>query len=236
MQAELKGKIPDRSEDRLTGNFFGTLRYLPFDKGLGPVLTGGTCPPETARALGEHLPLELTDSWANNIHFWKHFEEGEPDILLEFDNAVAVIEVKLDSGLSSDDETGDPEDDQKLPQDSKNQLARYAGLLKRIAKGREMFLLLLAPQSSANTIYTDVKRRKIIAEDLRFGYITWQKALDILESAEGRISDPFEKLIITDLCDLLELKGLGGFRDFKISAEVDANDVWNFTPRPDCWL
>jgi len=44
--AEIKGKISqtgsnlsDRLEDKLTGDFFGTIRYLPFEIGLGPVLS-----------------------------------------------------------------------------------------------------------------------------------------------------------------------------------------------------
>jgi hypothetical protein len=223
LQAELKRKIRDRSEDRLTGHLFGALRYLPFGKGLGPLLTEGVCPPETAQAL-RNLELKLTDSWADNIHFWKRCEGDEPnrllepDIILEFEKTVAVIEVKLDSGLSSDDDAGDSEHSKKPPQESNNQLARYAGVLKRIAKGREMFLLLLAPQSSAHTIYTDTDSN-INMKGLHFGYITWQKSLYILKST--KLDDPFEKLIMTDLCDLLELKGFGGFRDFRISTDAD---------------
>lgn len=41
MIAELHNKISsnssvnyERSEDELTGNFFGTLRYMPFNKGM----------------------------------------------------------------------------------------------------------------------------------------------------------------------------------------------------------
>jgi hypothetical protein len=42
--AELHNKISaesnnlERSEDKLTGDFFGTLRYLPFEIGMKPIL------------------------------------------------------------------------------------------------------------------------------------------------------------------------------------------------------
>lgn len=45
MIAELHGKISSRgtnlretSEDNLTGNFFGALRYIPFSKGIQKIL------------------------------------------------------------------------------------------------------------------------------------------------------------------------------------------------------
>ena len=45
MIAELKGKISSRGtnltetlEDNLTGNFFGSLRYIPFSKGIKKIL------------------------------------------------------------------------------------------------------------------------------------------------------------------------------------------------------
>lgn len=51
MLAEIEGKISrkgsnlsERLEDNLTGNVFGTLRYIPFSKGLGEVLANSVFP------------------------------------------------------------------------------------------------------------------------------------------------------------------------------------------------
>lgn len=51
MIAEIHGKISatgsnlsDRLEDKLTGDIFGSLRYLPFELGIGPILSAAQIP------------------------------------------------------------------------------------------------------------------------------------------------------------------------------------------------
>ena len=53
MIAEISGKVnrqntnlSELSEDELTGNFFGSLRYIPFDKGMKNILKNSIRPVE----------------------------------------------------------------------------------------------------------------------------------------------------------------------------------------------
>ena len=72
MIAEIKGKISssnsnlsDRMEDELTGNVFGNLRYLPFNKGLKKILVNAVYPQE----VGDEIKKIDCDFWSENIEF-----------------------------------------------------------------------------------------------------------------------------------------------------------------------
>jgi hypothetical protein len=106
MLAEINGKISktgsnlsDRLEDELTGNIFGTLRYIPFSDGLQPILQNSVFP-SSIQGIIKQIQC---DEWSNNIQFWPYDNEGELDAYLEFDDVAIGIEVKYHSGLSSDD-------------------------------------------------------------------------------------------------------------------------------------
>ena len=204
-EVENKGKWETiNSEDELTGNFFGNLRYLPFNKGLKRILIG-TNPPE----LGKTFDRIDIEDWADCIHFWKRENEVEPDVLIEFDNTVILIEVKYNSGLSSPD-----------------QLVKYGKLLSNFSGERKKILILLALEGNARRIYDEfVEINK--AKDLKFGYITWQKAFDILTNINGL--SIYESVIVNDLVKLLNKKGFGGFRNFDVSRNtIDKTEMWTF--------
>jgi len=227
MIAEIYGKLSDtrieRSEDELTGNFFGNLRYLSFNRGLKQILKSSIFPAELAK---EFDCIDAEDWAADNIEFWPREKEAEPDILLDFEGIAILIEVKYRSGLSSDDDADSSVDDERIKQESTNQLAREAKLLKRIASGKKKILILLAPEISAHQVYADVKNRNLF-NDVFFGYITWQKAFDALKTID--VSSPFEESIIDDLISLLRRKGFEGFRNFDMSFEpVDTTAIWTF--------
>jgi hypothetical protein len=226
MIAEIHHKNTNHSEDVLTGNFFGALRYLPFDFAMKRIFTDGTYPLAICEALRN---INLSE-WSERISFWKKYAEGEPDIIIELDDAVILIEVKWFSWLSSDDDVDNQAiTNEKLYEKSSNQLAKYADTLERIADGRSKYLLLLAPQDSAHIIYADVNRRSIVDKSVAFGYITWQSAYDVLQTvyAEG-----FQRVIIGDIIQLLEVKGFAGFRDFEVAVDVDETLLWNLAEIP----
>ena len=103
MIAELYGKISSKGtnlseslEDNLTGDFFGALRYIPFSKGIKPILL---------KVIEEENFDEYeTEEWAENIEFWPYHKEGELDSIINLNLVTIGIEVKYKSGLSSDDE------------------------------------------------------------------------------------------------------------------------------------
>ena len=231
MIAEIYNKLRDtgieRLEDELTGNFFGNMRYLNFNKGLKQILKSCIYPIE----LSKIFDCIDADYWSDHIEFWPNYPHEEkwiePDVLLYFDDITIIIEVKYHSGLSSDDDVDNSLNDNEYERDhSANQLARQARLLERIAGDKKKLLILLAPESSAHQIYIDVKSRNLLGS-VAFGYITWQKVFDALKIIER--SSSYEKVIIDDLTDLLRTKGFERFRNFMINCkEVDVNKIWAF--------
>jgi hypothetical protein len=199
------------SEDELTGNFFGNLRYLPFNKGLKYILNN-TIFPEKLRKTLDRIGAE---EWSENIEFWRTMGGSEPDVLVTFSSAVILIEVKYNSDLSSPD-----------------QLVKYGELLSGLAGYKKRFLILLAREENARKIYYEtVESKKLIhISDVSFGYMTWQSVFDELTKllSNGDLNQ-FERVIICDLVNLLRTKGFERFRNFEISVLVlDIGNKWIF--------
>lgn len=230
MIAEIYGKVSstnsnltERLEDELTGNFFGNVRYISFNRGLKLILKNCIYPVELSRVLDGIY----TEAWSDRISFWLREKEAEPDVLLNFDEISIIVEVKFLSGLSSDDDVDNSiTNDRQKREESSNQLDREARLLERIAGDKPKLLILLAPEAFAYDIYANMKQRKLLGNVL-FGYITWQKILD--ELSELETPNPFEKTIIGDLIALLKRKGFEQFRNFDMdNGMIDADMIWTF--------
>lgn len=215
--------LSDRLEDNLTGNFFGSLRYLPYNTGLKQVLAKSVYPKELAQAI-QKIDCQF---WDSNIVFWPYDEEGEIDALLEFPNSIIGIEVKLFSGLSSDDGISNGEN--FPPQQgwetiySMHQLARESRIVSKLGNGKEKLLLFIAPDPECTMIYQDTLNRKILSSDVQFGVISWQ---DILASLRDiKMSTPYEQLVLNDLIQLLISKGFEKFRSFKLGMETEIDSL-----------
>lgn len=232
MIAEIHGKISssgsnltDRLEDKLTGDVFGVMRYLPFSLGLKQILNATTF----ADQQETELPTILAIEESFNYLFWPRYDEGEPDLILESKNAIILIEVKYQSGLSSDDEIEDPEE-------SRHQLARESQILNRIKGNKEAFLIFLAKQSDAAPIYFKTLEKNKIHENIHFGYLSWSTVLETLVGirTNGILSFPND-IIINDLIKLLRKKGFERFKNFKITSEEITTGAFLFnsknTPR-----
>ena len=207
--AEIKKKIRHSSEDQLTGDFFGALRYLPFDLGIKPILREGVYP----AGLCDCLDGVSLNKWHDNIKFWPHYNHlsrKEPDIVIELEHVAILIEVKYNSPLSGDD-----------------QLTYEAELLAELFPKKEKVLLLLAPEDSAFETYAAQKGKIEERKDgVRFGYLTWQKVWAVLRQITPE--DPFFKVIVRDLAELLKRKDFGRFHRFEDVEEVDPAGYWVF--------
>lgn len=235
MIAEIHGKISstgtnlsDRLEDNLTGNFFGTMRYIPFDQGLKPILRNYLYPP-TAAAL-----VEKTDAqyWGENIRFWPYHEEGELDALVEFSDLIIGIEVKYLSGLSSDDDVSSEMETDNAVQwkESQNQLARESRIVAANGKNKAKLLLLVADACDCYSIYNNVQNRGILADGVVLGTITWQDIFHGL--VELHYDNPYHTLIQRDLIALLKRKGFEWFRDFSFAyVDIEATMHYSFAPQ-----
>lgn len=209
MVEEFYGKISrsgsnlsDNLEDKLTGDFFGTLRYMDFCDGLQPILCGAlrkSDEPQGASQTAIQLieNVNCTNMREEHIKFWPKHDRGELDVLLEFDNCCIGIEVKLNSGLSSDD-----------------QLIREAEILCDLAKDKEKILLFIAGHESCVSVYRaykDVIRKQGVC----FVFASWEDILesmkDLLNGGKGSKYTFGQRLMISDLVRLLKRKGFDTF-------------------------
>ena len=210
MVEEFYGKISrsgsnlsDKLEDKLTGDFFGTFRYMDFCDGLQPILCGALHKSEkhqeespTAIQLIENVNCtNIRDG--EHIKFWPKHDRGELDVLLEFDNCCIGIEVKLHSGLSSDD-----------------QLIREAEILCDLAKDKEKILLFIAGHESCVSVYRAYKN-VIRKQGVCFVFASWEDILqsmkDLLNGGNGSKYTSGQRLMISDLVKLLTRKEFDTF-------------------------
>ncbi|RCX11229.1 hypothetical protein DFR58_1262 [Anaerobacterium chartisolvens] len=187
--------VDTASEDQLTGNVFGALRYLPYPMAR-QIIINSVLPAATNELLEKTLPSEICDEWGRNVYFWRHYPNSntEPDVVMELGQGAILIEVKYNSDLSGND-----------------QLIREAELLLSNYPNKANFLLLLAREESAISIFNENKTN--IPAEVSFGYITWQRLYNsISKNTAG-------SLICDDLSALLNEKGFGGFRGFGMMNE-----------------
>lgn len=235
MIAELHGKISsrgtnlsDKMEDKLTGDIFGPMRYLPFDLGLGPVLSAAHIPElsQIIAADGPH-PYKMS--------FWPYHPDGELDVRIDLDNAVIGIEVKYESSVSSDDGADySGMTDKELEKVSIHQLRRESKIVREIAGAdKKAFLILVAKDEDCADIIQDVTRRKLIENSVALGYISWQEILLILERLQFNDppNDPLHNCILGDMAALLKRKKFERFGSFDIPMAVVCADGY-FSYRP----
>ena len=210
MVEEFYGKISrsgsnlsDNLEDKLTGDFFGTLRYLDFCDGLQPILCGALRISEKQQEESQAAIQLIENVNCTNIRdeehikFWPKHDRGELDVLLDFDNCCVGIEVKLNSGLSSDD-----------------QLMREAEILCDLAKDKEKILLFIAGHESCVSVYRAYKA-VIRKQGVCFVFASWEDILqsmkDLLNGGDGSKYTSGQRLMISDLVKLLTRKGFDPF-------------------------
>ena len=231
MLAELKGKISskgsnlsDRLEDKLTGDFFGALRYIPFNKAMKPIL-------KRTRIMGNDT-LDVINIlsdidikyWADSISFWTYNSLGEFDVILEFKEIIIGIEVKLYSGLSSDDDIDQSLEDIEVQ--SINKLSRE--LNKKIQySNKPALLIFIAPENKCRSICNNVYERNIIEDRIQLGYLSWEEILEEMKkiNLDSKL-DNYEGLIINDIILLLKRKGLERFKSFEFECKDIDCKLW----------
>lgn len=238
MIAEIHGKISstgsnlsDRLEDKLTGDIFGSLRYLPFELGIGPVLSEAQIP-ELSKLIAKG------DLHICQVSFWPYHPLGELDVQMDFENAVVGIEVKYRSPLSSDDDADySNETDEELEKDSANQLYRESKIVRKLAgPDKKAFLILVACDRECESIISDVKTRNLIENGVELGRISWQEILLILEMIleKQQSRDPLHNCILGDMVALLKRKGFDRFQGFDRSmTTINADGYFSYQYRQD---
>lgn len=220
--------LNDRLEDNLTGNFFGTMRYLSFNRGLKRILVDFIYPKELASQI-ERIDIEY---WNDNISFWPYDVEGEIDIMLDFPDTIIGIEVKYLSGLSSDDRiSNEVQETEKIYQESKHQLARESRIVSKRGNGKKKLLIFIANEADSMSIFYDTIKRGIIADGVSLGILSWQNILAALNGI--KFANEFERLMLSDLKKLLFTKGFERFKNFLACEEciIDELEFYNFEGR-----
>jgi len=226
MIAEINNKISSKlanSEDLLTGNFFGTLRYTNIENTIPCVFKACKFNNSESKNIF-NLAINDINTSGDPFVFWPRNEGDEIDLIIELGDFVIGVEIKLNSGLSSDDDIVNDEIN-KIDY-SKNQLSRYSFLLKRKYPNKRCILLFLAKEDVVSNIYYSVLKRNIINSDVLFGYLSWQ---NILESLECYKPSNNELLIIKDLIQYLTKKGFDTFKSFVTEQEVNSDLFFNFS-------
>ena len=205
MIAEIYHKFSTDLEDVLTGDFFGAMRYMPFNRGLNQIFKNYVVSedPQVTHILSNAADDDF------NFEFWKRSENG----LVEIDGFIPLtsvgigIEVKYRSGLSGGD-----------------QLEKEAQVLDEWCNGKEKLLILIGEAEEAKAIYIENKDKRVF-RDVHLAYLSWQDILLGLDQV--LISSSYEKKMIEDLKTLLREKGLVSFEGFSIDQPVVDKDI--------CW-
>ena len=205
MIAEIYHKFSTDLEDVLTGDFFGAMRYMPFNRGLNQIFKNYAVSedPQVTHILSNAADDDF------NFEFWKRSENG----LVEIDGFIPLtsvgigIEVKYRSGLSGGD-----------------QLEKEAQVLDEWCNGKEKLLILIGEAEEAKAIYIENKDKRVF-RDVHLAYLSWQDIL--LGLNQVLISSSYEKKMIEDLKTLLREKGFVSFEGFSIDQPVVDKDI--------CW-
>lgn len=220
MIAEIKNKLNRyniyNSEDKLTGDFFQIIRYLPIDIGLNILLR---------LSLKDHFNGISQDKY--KYIFWPQDSTyGEIDLILENKSTVIGIEVKYKSGLSSDDEITN-EINSENNEKSINQLAKYSELLnEKLCSSKK--LIFLAPLSQAVKVFNDVNKREIINKNVEMYWLCWEHIYKEYMEIIVATDNPMHKQMICDLLEYLEYKGFANFSGFDNKIEAVTTNAYKF--------
>lgn len=205
MIAEIYHKFSTDLEDVLTGDFFGAMRYMPFNRGLNQIFKNYAVSedPQVTHILSNAADDDF------NFEFWKRSENGlvEIDGFIPLTSVEIGIEVKYRSGLSGG-----------------NQLEKEAQVLDEWCNGKEKLLILIGEAEEAKAIYIENKDKRVF-RDVHLAYLSWQDILLGLDQV--LISSSYEKKMIEDLKTLLREKGFVSFEGFSIDQPVVDKDI--------CW-
>ncbi len=225
MIAEINNKVPSQlsnSEDLLTGNFFGIIRYTNIENTIPCIFESSTFNKIEDKNIFDEAMKSICKS-QDPFSFWPKYEGNEIDLIIELNDYVIGVEIKYNSGLSSDDEISNVENNEI--QNSYNQLARYSRMLESKYPFKKKVLLFLAKENTVSYTYYSVLGRNIISNNVSFGFLSWQ---EILISLEKYNSPSNELIIINDLIKYLIQKGFDTFKSFNIKETISRNSFFKF--------
>jgi hypothetical protein len=209
IQAELHGKLfeIENSEDVLTSNVFGLLKYLPNDVFLNIL--------DHAETLsGKKIEFDLK-SYIPEFIFWENIKDyGEPDLIIKFRNKeghelILCIEVKYYSSKSGDGEN--------------DQLKRYFEALSITSKEKSCFLGVVyltkypSRKELEDSLY-HIKQKELDDAEEKLFQLRWFEITKSLENYNG-VLNRHENLILKDLIKYLKYKNFVEFTGFSFQSK-----------------
>jgi len=235
-KAEIHGKISsygsnlsDRLEDLLTSDIFGTLRYLPFQEGLLNIILQSKNYNNGAKISIDNCVIETQPK----ISFWPKLSRSEPDVIIETDDELFMVEVKYLSGKSGHFERQNFEQD-TIEAASSDQLGReFMDLLDFPGKFSRRFLIYLTShrrmpisdiKAGYDAILTTSPSRVANLYQNDTYWLSWFSVYESISLLIAEQKNNYQKLILNDLKDLLHKKGFRVFEGFLNRHIKDVNE------------
>ena len=219
MIAEIHGKISssgsnlsERMEDKLTGDFFGNLRYLPYEKGLKLLLDEMIIHKGNLGKSSDNSFNVKNSFISDRIEFWPNHVKAELDLSIDLENLFIGIEVKYESGLSG-----------------KDQLLRELKVINDKRNHKKGLLLFIAQKkgiSEAIEAIDEIGKDIYLLDNISFAHISWEDIYDIYNKLNLENYNEYEKLIIEDIRRLLEYKGFEKFKDFELDGDYNIQESY----------
>ena len=193
LMAQLRGKLPTDvwlgSEDLLTSAIFGTLKNLPAST--------------TAELLSRAQPLEgstpLLLSAPLHWHFWPWWDVCEPDVVVEDEENLCIIEAKLYSEFGENETAG-------------SQLRREwtDGLRRAQEAGKQLWLVALTNHTMVPEEAIRQQLARAGAESCRVCWLSWSEIGRFLRGLRDELVSGWSE----DLLEVLTRMGLAPFDGF----------------------
>lgn len=203
IHSELKGKLPEirDKEDALTSNVFGLIGLLPSFV-LVKILNKAVNTEDKSFLIDENEIIK-------ELELWKRYEYGEPDIFIETNECIGIIEAKYKSpksGSASEDTNS-----KEIKNKEMDQLAKYWKCIEKSPK--EKFIIFLTNDSSIP--YNDIKISELASESkAKIYWLNWTTVhyeLLNLKDKDDKKLNPTERKIIELLIKYLNYKGFVRF-------------------------
>ena len=211
--------LSERLENLLTGNVFGTLRYLEFEDGFSRLLSHAAFVGTEVQHKWDNAISKC--SWRNTeVKFWERMDGKEIDFVIHGpDDLLVGCEVKYRSWLSSDDDVEFAETTGKdVAGESINQLAEYGRRLEQ--RSNNSFLLLIAPKDKGHYIVSNALRRKILPVSVPLGLLLWEDIYNVATFEHVSATSHPKRFLFGDMSTLLARKNFQTFSGWDTCSHV----------------
>lgn len=248
--AELHGKIAgpgrypvDSSEDLLTSNVFGAMRYMPPELGIIPFFSTAQCLDGSHFTVGDQVSRV---DWS----FWPYldFSRGnacEPDLVIGFHTTegltIAMVEVKYRSDKSSHpDDEEHPRDQLARELDSLQALSDPASFLgwptSLAITGKALIYVTqdaVMPRDSIRESLLEYRLKRTADGSDMIYWTSWRTLFRSMRDSLSDTDNDFYRAVIRDIMSLMSKKSLKGFDGMAKPAFDFPYDLFSFYARPD---